>query len=467
MKNRELLVPVCLKNGMLMNMTFDGKHVEAGGLIDMDAAEFASSCENRGADALLLFDLSGEDEEHDQSISLIKKISRATDLPLYGGGNIRRLEDVKKLIYAGCKKVFLNYAKSGNIDLTAEASARFGKDKMLACIKTADELAFAAESQTLLGGVILLGDDLLTNPEACFNTSLGCINGDTNGGAKSSGKSNLDGDTASTGDRFSPIDVYCVSACFEHRSVSALLSDGRATGVFCPDFSQPAFDFMEAKHALREKGIAVNTYEASISWDDIKTGSDGLLPVVVQDYRALDVLMVAYMNQEAFDTTIRTGRMTYWSRSRQELWEKGMTSGHFQYVRELAIDCDNDTLLAKVVQIGAACHTGNRSCFYRSILKKEYDSSNPMKVFEDVFAVIEDRKVHPKEGSYTNYLFDKGIDKILKKVGEEASEIIIAAKNPNSEEVVYEISDFLYHMMVLMSEKNLTWEDITGELAKR
>ncbi|MCD8016117.1 MAG: bifunctional phosphoribosyl-AMP cyclohydrolase/phosphoribosyl-ATP diphosphatase HisIE [Lachnospiraceae bacterium] len=465
MKNRELLVPVCLKNGMLMNMTFDGKHVKAGGLIDMDAAEFAASCENRGADALLLFDLSGEDEEHDQSISLIKKISRATDLPLYGGGNIRRLEDVKKLIYAGCKRVFLNYAKPGNIDLTAEASARFGKDKLLACIKTADELSSVAESQSLLGGVVLLKADLLTNPEACFNISMR----GTNGEAKSCDKSNLNEDTASTDDCdcFSQMDVYCASECFEHGSVSALLSDGRATGVFCPDFSQPAFDFMEAKHALREKGIAVNTYEASLSWGDIKTGSDGLLPVVVQDYRTLDVLMVAYMNQEAFDTTIRTGRMTYWSRSRQELWVKGMTSGHFQYVRELAIDCDNDTLLAKVVQIGAACHTGNRSCFYRSVLKKEYDSSNPMKVFEDVFAVIEDRKVHPKEGSYTNYLFDKGIDKILKKVGEEASEIIIAAKNPDSEEVVYEISDFLYHMMVLMSEKGLTWEDITGELAKR
>lgn len=177
--------------------------------------------------------------------------------------------------------------------------------------------------------------------------------------------------------------------------------------------------------------------------------------------------MVAYMNQEAYETTIRTGRMTYWSRSRQELWVKGLTSGHFQYVKELCIDCDNDTLLAKVAQVGAACHTGNRSCFYRSILKKEYDETNPLKVFEDVFAVIEDRKLHPKEGSYTNYLFEKGIDKILKKVGEEATEIVIAAKNPDPEEIKYEISDFLYHVMVLMAEKGVTWEDITKELAQR
>ena len=125
------------------------------------------------------------------------------------------------------------------------------------------------------------------------------------------------------------------------------------------------------------------------------------------------------------------------------------------------------SLVAKVAQVGAACHTGSRSCFYRSIMKKEYDETNPLKVFEDVFAVIQDRKLHPKEGSYTNYLFDKGIDKILKKVGEEATEIVIAAKNPDPEEIKYEISDFLYHVMVLMAEKGVTWEDITRELAQR
>ena len=136
-------------------------------------------------------------------------------------------------------------------------------------------------------------------------------------------------------------------------------------------------------------------------------------------------------------------------------------------MKALFLDCDNDTLLAKVHQIGAACHTGSRSCFFQTLAQKEYQTSNPLKVFEDVFAVIQDRKIHPKEGSYTNYLFDKGIDKILKKVGEEATEIVIAAKNPDPEEVKYEISDFLYHVMVLMAEKGITWEEITQELANR
>lgn len=173
------------------------------------------------------------------------------------------------------------------------------------------------------------------------------------------------------------------------------------------------------------------------------------------------------MNEEAFHATINCGKMTYYSRSRQELWMKGETSGHIQYVKELTADCDFDTILAKVSQVGVACHTGNPSCFFNEIVKKEYIEKNPLKVFETVYNIIEDRKNNPKEGSYTNYLFDKGIDKILKKVGEECTEIVIAAKNPDPEEIKYEISDFLYHVMVLMVEKGVTWEEITQELAQR
>ena len=207
--------------------------------------------------------------------------------------------------------------------------------------------------------------------------------------------------------------------------------------------------------------------KSSISWSDFKTNEGGLVPVIIQDYKTSEVLMLAYMNEQAFADTLRTGKMHYYSRSRKSQWLKGETSGHFQYVKSLQLDCDNDTILAKVHQIGAACHTGSRSCFFQTLAEKETKETNPLKVFEDVFAVIQDRKIHPKEGSYTNYLFDKGIDKILKKVGEEATEIVIAAKNPDPEEIKYEISDFLYHVMVLMAERGVTWEDITEELANR
>lgn len=177
--------------------------------------------------------------------------------------------------------------------------------------------------------------------------------------------------------------------------------------------------------------------------------------------------MLAYMNEQAYEDTIRTGMMHYYSRSRKTQWLKGETSGHLQYVKSLTLDCDQDTILAKVHQIGPACHTGAKSCFFQPLVQRDYKENDPFHVLSEVYQVILDRKEHPKEGSYTNYLFEKGIDKILKKVGEEATEIVIAAKNPDPEEIKYEISDFLYHVMVLMAVKGVTWEEIMQELSNR
>ena len=423
---KELLAPLFLKDKKAVCGFDDTAQYEDG-----DAVRLAAAYDNGGVDALLVFDLSQDDAQHEESIAMIKEIARTVDIPLYAGGNIRRLEDVKKLIYAGCRKVFLNFSKESNIELAHEASLRFGKDKIMACIKTKEEMEEALAHEVLLGGFLLLGEE---EQEACRPEEAA--------------------------------NVYVMTGECSFDAASPLFKRG-VTGV-CPYSCLPGgTDIREIKHRLLEEGVAVNTFESDVSWDEMKKNSDGMVPVVVQDYKTQEVLMVAYMNRQAFETTVRTGKMTYWSRSRNELWVKGLTSGHVQYVKEICIDCDSDTLLAKVAQVGAACHTGNKSCFYRTILKKEYDETNPLKVFEDVFQVIQDRKLNPKEGSYTNYLFDKGIDKILKKVGEEATEIIIAAKNPDAEEIKYEISDFLYHVMVLMVQKGVTWEDITKELARR
>ncbi|MDD6660545.1 MAG: bifunctional phosphoribosyl-AMP cyclohydrolase/phosphoribosyl-ATP diphosphatase HisIE [Lachnospiraceae bacterium] len=464
MYSKELVVPVYLKNGKAAASPADDQPYGGG-----DAAALAVDASNHGADAILVFDFSSGDAQHDAAIAQVKEMARAVDLPIYGGGNVRRMEDVKKLIYAGCQKVFLNYAKEGNVELTHEVSSKFGKEKILACVRTQEELAEAVSHGPLLGGIVTLSDLAFAKKavEAAQEYDelpvLAVPAWDASGADAQETQTNAvrkkeDGTAEDeTGSGLGQLTE-------EEESFLRLPA---ALGLCCGAFQKPEFEFMELKHQLKENGIAVNTYESSISWDELKKNNDGMVPVVVQDYKTQEVLMVAYMNQEAFETTVRSGRMTYFSRSRQELWVKGLTSGHFQYVKELQVDCDNDTLLAKVHQIGAACHTGNRSCFYRTILKKEYDETNPLKVFEDVYGVIEDRKIHPKEGSYTNYLFDKGIDKILKKVGEEATEIIIAAKNPDPEEIKYEISDFLYHVMVLMAERGVTWEDITKELARR
>lgn len=253
----------------------------------------------------------------------------------------------------------------------------------------------------------------------------------------------------------------------DYEKIIETLKRENVRGIAGSFINDPETDIMEMKSQLSAGGIKMDNFEPALKWADLKKNSDGMVPVIVQDYRTDEVLMLAYMNEEAFETTINIGKMTYYSRSRQELWIKGMTSGHIQYVKSLTADCDYDTILAKVSQIGAACHTGNVSCFFNEIVKKEYMEKNPLKVLEDVYAIILDRKANPKEGSYTNYLFDKGLDKILKKIGEEASEIIIAAKNPDPEDTKYEISDFMYHMMVLMAEKGVTWEEITQELSQR
>ena len=264
-------------------------------------------------------------------------------------------------------------------------------------------------------------------------------------------------------------DIPCVivTDTLEKPELFKILKCPGVKGLSGKYVSQPDMDFVEFKKECSEEGIQMTSFESIMEFSQFKTNEQGLIPVIVQHYKTREVLMLAYMNEESFDQTIKTGKMTYFSRSRQKLWVKGETSGHFQYVKSLTIDCDYDTLLAKVDQVGAACHTDNPTCFFQHLAGTEYNEANPLEVFEIIYNTVVDRKENPKEGSYTNYLFDKGIDKILKKIGEEATEIVIAAKNPSAEETKYEISDFLYHMIVLMVEKGLNWEDIVKELASR
>ena len=195
----------------------------------------------------------------------------------------------------------------------------------------------------------------------------------------------------------------------------------------------------------------------------------GLIPVVIQDYRTGAVLMQAYMNEESLKLTQETGKATYFSRSRDKIWVKGEESGHFQYVKEILVDCDEDCLLMKVEQVEAACHTNNYSCFYRNLDGEQVDfkkQASPNILYE-VYDVICDRLVNPKEGSYTNYLFEKGIDKMCKKVGEEAAEVIIGAKNRSKEEVQYEAADLIFHLWVVLKEIGVEPDDIFKELQKR
>lgn len=199
--------------------------------------------------------------------------------------------------------------------------------------------------------------------------------------------------------------------------------------------------------------------------EEIKFNKEGLVPVVTQDFKSGAVLMQAYMNKEALEKTIETGKATYFSRSRNSLWVKGETSGNFQNVIEILSDCDNDSILLKVEQIGVACHTGSYSCFFNQIKKNQ--ASGSAEILFELERMVEERKNHPAPGSYTNYLLDKGVEKTAKKVGEEACEIVIASMKNNKDEVVYETADFLYHLTVLLNEQNVSFSEVFAELEKR
>ncbi len=401
----------------------EGKAVNGRGEV-WEPLSLARALEGNGADLLVIRDVSEGDKEHDLHIGILKEMLRNIDIPAAVGGRIKRLEDVKKYLYAGAGSVYLDAASEEQTALLKEASDRFGSGRV----------GVRLEDPGQMGAYASLGAGFFFLP---------------------AGRCPEEGTEK---------DCFLLT---EQASCGELASMLSAPGVDGAVLTEEETGFLELKDKLEAMGLPMNVFVPALSWEELKKNENGLVPAIVQDYRTDEVLMMAYMNEQAFQDTMRTGRMHYYSRSRKTQWLKGETSGHFQYVRSLTADCDRDTLLARVSQIGAACHTGSRSCFFETIAEKGGEQQNPRKVLEDVYQVILDRKQHPKEGSYTNYLFDKGIDKILKKVGEEAAEIIIAAKNPDPQEIIYELSDFLYHAMVLMAEKGVTWDDVMEELAKR
>lgn len=222
-----------------------------------------------------------------------------------------------------------------------------------------------------------------------------------------------------------------------------------------------------------EPQLPLNQLEEIIQWDE-----NGLVPAIVQDASTKDVLMLAYMNRESLKKSLETGETWFWSRSRSELWHKGATSGNTQQIASLRYDCDGDTLLVEAYRQGPACHTGEDNCFYRAAATSKVraagtgsaansEGSSRFAVLAELEQLIAERHKERPEGAYTTYLFDKGIDKILKKVGEETAESIIAAKNGDNDELRYEVSDLIYHLLVLLRERNLPLDDIMQELERR
>ena len=399
-------------------------------------ANLVSEYQKNGMDGVYIYDFSTDGEVREEFFSKLRKIHEKCGIRFKTGIYAGRFEDIKKAYYTGAETVYMRL--TSDMEAVKAGLARFGADRV------GFELDYSKDECT---------EEKFKKIKDMEITNIMIKHVD-------------DSDAFFERLKDSGFTVFLRDSLKRHDLTSLLkyeVTGGVATTLY------QGKDVRKIKDELKDSGITVYEAKSAIPFSEFKLNSDGLIPCITTDFDTGEVLMLAYMNEESYNRTVATGKMNYYSRSRHELWEKGDTSGHFQYVVSLSIDCDKDTILAKVHQVGAACHTGHHSCFYTDLAKFEDNrrETGSLSVFDDVYNTIMDRKEHPKEGSYTNYLFDKGIDKILKKCGEESTEIVIAAKNPDRAELRYEIADYMYHLMVLMADSGLKWEDICEELASR
>ena len=317
-------------------------------------SEFASNVVLRaqeycfsGADEIFVYNYSKMESDREEFLRTMKKVDSEIDIPFIIGMYVSRFEDVKKAFYTGASKVVIKYEILPDEAVIREAVGRFGADRIIIEIDASEgfeQIAFPVEELLIkhvdIGGslerrIVSSGKKIVVRDSLLRNDLVDLIN--------------------------LPQVIAVSTNYFEDKSL------------------------FKVKNNLKNAGVEVNTFSSALDFSEFKTDENGLIPCITQDYRTSEVLMLAYMSKESFEQTIATGKMTYYSRSRQELWCKGDTSGHYQYVKELRLDCDNDTLLAKVHQVGAACHTGEYSCFFNKLAKRDYIDTNPITILKEDF----------------------------------------------------------------------------------
>ena len=415
----------------------DGRAVmgeESGKEVSQDPAHLAAVYADEMADAVLVVDCSEKEEEHEEMISCLRSICSSVQIPVLCAGNIRSLSDVKDIIYAGCGMAVLDFSKKDNVAIAKEAAEKLGKERIAAGCREPHEIT---ENEDLIASSVSLLVLLEEKEQAACLAAAG---------------------------------IPCLGAVpdLEEETILSYFAEPNAASVTGKAVNAGMERIRSLRHLLLEHDYKVNARRPVFSWEELKKDPQGLVPVVVQEAYTDQVLMVAYMDENAYSKTIETGKMTYYSRSRRKEWVKGETSGHFQYVRSLTLDCDLDTILARVDQVGAACHTGHHSCFFNTdLVQNRLERRNPQRILESDYATILSRRAHPKQGSYTNYLFDHGLDRMLAELGRENAELIVAAKGKKKDGTVDEIADYLYHLMVVMAHEGITWKDVCEELAKR
>ena len=313
-----------------------------------DVVGLAKGYYEKGADELLILDLSDDDDDHEETLNILRRITRVVRIPVVAGGNVKRMEDVKKILYAGAKRAIINFSRTDGTKLLEAAEKRFGKDNVAVSLNDFDTLFKQRKAiEEYTSEIVFM--HRLDIPSVMDVTDIPCV---------------------------------ILTDAMDKKELLNILKFSGVKGISGRFVSQPELDIAELKLECEEEGIFMTTFESIMDFSSFKLNEKGLLPVIVQHYKTQEVLMLAYMNEEAFKLTVETGRMTYFSRSRNALWVKGETSGNYQHVKSLTIDCDNDTLLAKVEQVGVACHTGNPTCFFQPIAGVDYNETNPLSIFE-------------------------------------------------------------------------------------
>jgi len=339
-EKKEFVAAIYIKNKKAVNSFKDLS------VLNENPVDLALSYQESDIDSLLVFDLSDQIKDKEDFHEILREICKTVNIPVFAGGNINSIADVQSVMENGASKVVLNFAKQVSQEMIEAVSLEYGKVSVAVTIASEDNLVINKPLLEMYADTLILIDELAL--KNCLGAStLPCI-------------------------------VYLPEISLD--KMLMIMEKPNVCGISGNIVNENRKEISALKTICKENGIPVKCFEPLIPFSELKKGPDGLVCVVVQDYMTNEVLMVAYMNEEAYLTTLKTKKMTYYSRSRNELWIKGLTSGHFQYVKQLSIDCDNDTLLAKVKQIGAACHTGSYSCFYRDLI--------PMK--QEMKAVIRD-----------------------------------------------------------------------------
>ena len=445
---------------------------------DVDSPEkLAKFYSDNSVDELVFYDITASNEERKTSLEFVERVARVINIPFSAGGGVSTIEDFKYILRKGADKVSVNSAAVKNPQLIREASMAFGSQCVVLSmdVKKNDEGSW---SVYVKGGREKTELDAIE--WAITAAELGAGEIVVNSIDEDGMKNGYDLELLSRITSVVNIPVIASGGAGKKEHFLDALQKTGVDGVLAASvFHFGEIKVPELKQYLKENGAEIRMPEAapqkleSITTEDsdismISFGKDGLVPCICQDAKTGAVLMLAYMNEQSLRLTLEKKRAVYYSRSRSELWEKGATSGNTQKVRAIYYDCDADALLIKVEQTGNACHTGEYSCFFNAVFDDLGVSADPgSSVFGELYATVIGRKNDPSEGSYTNYLFDKGLDKILKKVGEEAAETVIGAMANDDENFIYEGADLLYHLIVLLTHKGYRIDDLARELKKR